>query len=117
MGIMALQAVALGTVAMAPVVPVLVPVSLVYGFCLGQITTLSPIVVRREFGAEAFGSVYGVAGTVIQFCSAFGPVFFGVLVTLLGGYAPVLGIAAGFEALAIAVLWYGIPRRKSLTNG
>ncbi|MDA0665030.1 MAG: MFS transporter, partial [Proteobacteria bacterium] len=117
MGIMALQAVALGTVAMAPVVPVLVPVSLVCGFCLGQITTLSPIVVRREFGAEAFGSVYGVAGTVIQFCSAFGPVFFGVLVTLLGGYAPVLGIAAGFEALAIAVLWYSIPRRKSLTNG
>ena len=72
---------------------------------------------RREFGADAFGSIYGVAGTVIQFCSAFGPVFFGVLVTLLGGYAPVLGIAAGLEVLACVVLWYGIPRRKGRTNG
>ena len=26
------------------------------GFCLGQITTLSPIVVRREFGAASFGA-------------------------------------------------------------
>ncbi len=110
MGIFAVQALALGVVAAAPVVPVLVPVSLVYGFCLGQITTLSPIVVRREFGDNAFGSVYGVAGTVIQFCSAFGPVLFGVLVTLFGSYTPVLAIAAGFEALALAVLWYGIPR-------
>jgi hypothetical protein len=52
-----------------PSVPVLVVGSLVFGFAIGHVTTLSPVVVRREFGAEAFGSVYGGAATVIQFTS------------------------------------------------
>ncbi len=103
-GVLAVQAVVLAAFALWPSVPVLLPVSLVYGFCLGQITTLSPIVVRREFGAEAFGAIYGVAGTAIQFCSAFGPFFYGVLVGYFGGYAAVLGVAAGFKVAALAVL-------------
>lgn len=110
MGILATQTGVLLCFAAWPTVPVLVPVSLVYGFCLGQITTLSPIVVRREFGAEAFGAVYGTASTVIQLCSAFGPFFFGVLLGLVGSYGTVLGIAAAFEAAALVILAAG--RRK-----
>ena len=71
-----------------------------YGFCIGQITTLSPIIVRREFGGASFGTVYGVAGTVIQLSSAFGPALYGVARDLLGTYPPVLAIAAGFELAA-----------------
>lgn len=104
MAIFVVQTVVLTAFALAPSVPVLIPVSLIYGFCLGQITTLSPIVIRREFGAAAFGSIYGVAGTVIQFCSAFGPLFYGVLVGWFGGYALVLGVAALFKVAAIAML-------------
>lgn len=107
MGVFATQAVVLLVFAIWPSVPVLIPVSLIYGFCLGQITTLSPIVVRREFGAEAFGAIYGVAGTAIQLCSAFGPVFYGVLVGIWGGYGPVLGIAAAFELAALLCLAVG----------
>lgn len=62
---------------------------------------------RREFGAAAFGAIYGIAGTVIQFCSAFGPTFFGVLVDLFGGYGPVLMAAIGFELCAALVLMAG----------
>ena len=85
--------------------------SLLYGFCLGQITTLSPIVVRREFGAESFGTVYGIAGTVIQVASAFGPALYGVARDALGGYPPVLGMAAGLELAALVVVLAGRPRR------
>jgi MFS family permease len=115
MGIFATQTVVLAAFALWPTVPVLVPVSLAYGFCLGQITTLSPIVIRREFGAEAFGAIYGVAGTAIQLCSAFGPVFYGVLVGWFGSYAPVLGVAAGFKVAAIIALaaGRGVAREKS----
>lgn len=107
MGVFALQTVVLGCFALWPSVLVLIPVSLIYGFCLGQITTLSPIVVRREFGAEGFGAIYGAAGTAIQFCSAFGPLFYGVLVGWFGGYAMVLGVAAGFKIAAILTLASG----------
>jgi cyanate permease len=105
--ILIVQAVVLGAIAYFPSAAVLIAMSLVYGFCLGQITTLSPIVVRREFGAAAFGVIYGMTGTVIQFCSAFGPALFGVLVDLFGGYGPVLAIAAGFELSAALVLMAG----------
>lgn len=111
MGVFAVQTVVLAAFWLWPNVPVLIPVSLIYGFCLGQITTLSPIVVRREFGAEAFGAIYGVAGTAMQLCSAFGPLFYGVLVGWFGGYAAVLGVAAAFKIAAIATLATGAGRK------
>ena len=94
-------------IVIAPGAPVLVGMTCVYGFCLGQITTLSPIIVRREFGASSFGTVYGVAGTVIQLSSAFGPALYGVARDLLGSYPPVLLIAAGLELAALAVVLAG----------
>jgi MFS family permease len=105
--ILATQAVALVLIALVPGAPVLVGMTFVYGFCLGQITTLSPIIVRREFGAASFGTVYGVAGTVIQLSSAFGPALYGVARDLLGSYPPVLAIAAGLELAALAVVLAG----------
>ncbi|MBL4721829.1 MAG: MFS transporter [Alphaproteobacteria bacterium] len=110
-GIFVVQAVVLGAIAYAPSPTMLIVMSLLYGFCLGQITTLSPIVVRREFGAAAFGAIYGLTGTIIQFCSAFGPVLYGVLVDQFGGYGPVLAIAAGFEICAALILILGRARR------
>jgi predicted MFS family arabinose efflux permease len=111
--IFAAQALALVLIATAPGAPVLVGMTFVYGFCLGQITTLSPIIVRREFGAASFGTVYGVAGTVIQLSSAFGPALYGIARDLLGSYPPVLAIAAGFEFAALAVVLAGGRRRSS----
>ncbi len=115
MGVFAMQTVVLAAFAIEPSVPVLIPVSLVYGFCLGQITTLSPIVIRREFGADAFGTIYGVAGTAIQFCSALGPLFYGVLVGWFGGYALVLGVAALFKVAAIATLASAMRRKPAVS--
>ena len=103
-GIFALQTVVLGLIAIVPEAWMLIGASLVYGFCLGQITTLSPIIVRREFGAAAYGAIYSVAATVIQFSSAFGPALYGALRDLFGSYGPVLGIAAAMELIAMATL-------------
>jgi MFS family permease len=111
--ILATQALALALIALWPGAAVLLGASLIYGFCLGQITTLSPIVVRREFGAVSFGAIYGVAGTVIQLSSAFGPALYGALRDLLGSYGPVLGIAAGFELAAMLVILASRPPRPS----
>jgi MFS family permease len=107
------QAVALIALALAGGAAVLIVASLIYGFCLGQITTLSPIVVRREFGAASFGTIYGIAATIIQLTSAFGPGIYGVLHDALGGYAPVMGIAAGAEVIAMTAILVGRAPKKT----
>ena len=109
-GIFGTQTIALGAMAAWPDPAALVASSLLYGFCLGQITTLSPIVVRREFGAASYGAIYGVAATVIQTSSAFGPALYGALRDLAGGYGPVLAIAAVFEAAAMLIVLAGAAR-------
>ena len=97
--IMALQTTALLAIALWPTAPVLIAASLVYGYGIGHVTTLGPVVVRREFGAAAFGATYGAAATVIQLTSAFGPALFGVLRDSFGGYGPGLMIASLMTAL------------------
>jgi MFS family permease len=106
-GIMLVQALALLALAQWPTVPVLVVASLVYGYGIGHVTTLGPVVVRREFGAKAFGATYGSAATAIQFSSALGPAVLGMLRDRLGGYEPGLAMAALVTAAAAAVLLAG----------
>ncbi|MDH2380788.1 hypothetical protein [Bradyrhizobium sp. CER78] len=72
---MVAQLAALLAIGLFPSIPTLIVGSLIYGFAIGHVTTLSPIVVRREFGAKAFAGVYGMAATCIQFFSACGPAF------------------------------------------
>jgi predicted MFS family arabinose efflux permease len=105
--VMIAQAAALLSLSLWPTAPVLVAASLVYGYGIGHITTLGPIVVRREFGAAAFGATYGVAASVIQLTSAFGPAAIGVLRDSFGGYRPGLAIAAAVTLMACAILFIG----------
>jgi cyanate permease len=101
------QAAGLVAVASMPTVPVLIGVSLVYGWCIGHVTTLAPIVVRREFGAVAFGRIYGTAAVAIQLTSAFGPALLGALRDGFGGYGPGLMIAAGLTVAGAVALLLG----------
>jgi MFS family permease len=105
--VMMAQTGALLSLALWPTVPVLIGASLVYGYGIGHITTLGPIVVRREFGAAAFGATYGSAATVIQFTSAFGPVVIGLLRDSFGGYRPGLAIASAVTLAGCAILFSG----------
>lgn len=105
--VMIAQAAALLSLALWPTTPVLIGGSLVYGYGIGHITTLGPIVVRREFGAAAFGATYGTAASVIQFTSAFGPAVIGLLRDSLGGYRPGLAIASGVTLIACICLFTG----------
>ena len=105
--IMALQTMALLAIALWPTAPVLIAASLVYGYGIGHVTTLGPVVVRREFGAAAFGATYGAAATAIQLTSAFGPALFGLLRDSFAGYGPGLAIASLVTALGGFSLFIG----------
>ncbi|HMN79765.1 MAG TPA: MFS transporter [Burkholderiaceae bacterium] len=89
----------------------LVAVSLFYGLTIGNVTTLSPIIVRREFGAASFGPVYGLSAMIIGLASCLGPSLYGWLHDLAGGYATPLAVASVIEAVAAALILAGRPRR------
>ncbi len=87
--------------------PVLVVASLVYGYGIGHVTTLGPVVVRREFGAAAFGTTYGMAATVIQPTSALGSALVRLPADGFGGYGPGFVIAALITLIGCASLFIG----------
>jgi len=62
---MVAQLIALLLIGSYPSATTLIVASLIYGVAIGHVTTLSPIVFRREFGAEAFAETYGKAATVM----------------------------------------------------
>ena len=88
----------------------LVAVSLFYGLTIGNVTTLSPIIVRREFGAASFGPVYGLSAMIIGLASCLGPSLYGWLHDLAGGYATPLMVASVVDALAAVIVIAGRPR-------
>jgi len=110
--VLALGVVSLGGMGLAlrdgaPPAWVLVAGSVAFGFTIGNVTTLSPIIVRREFGAANFGVVYGAAATVIQLISALGSGVFGLLRDGFGTYAAPLLAGAGLDLVACALVLAG----------
>jgi cyanate permease len=98
---------ALAAMALVPVPVVLFGASTVYGLTIGNVTTLSPILVRREFGAAAFGAVYGMAATGIGLISGLGPSFYGLLHDAFGGYRLPLLFAAMIDLFAAGIVVVG----------
>ena len=68
--------------------------TLIFGFNVGNLTTLPALIVRREFGAPSFGKVFGITGTFMQAISALGPALFGLLHDSTGNYSLPIGLAA-----------------------
>jgi MFS family permease len=81
--------------------------SVTYGMTIGNMTTLSPIIVRREFGAESFGAVYGIAGSLIGFAMAGGAALFGAIRDASGSYGPALLLAGAVDVLAAIIIVWG----------
>jgi MFS family permease len=108
-GVMLVAAAALVAMALASSPMGLLLTSISYGLTIGNLTTLSPIIARREFGAASFGAVYGVAAAVISVATALGPGLFGILRDALGSYGPTLVIAAGMNLVAaVVIVWGGL---------
>jgi MFS family permease len=83
----------------------LIGASILFGLTVGNVTTLSPIIVRREFGAVAFGPVFGVASCAIQLVTALGPGLYGLLHD--ASYREPLLLAAAMDMIAAIVILGG----------
>jgi len=103
--VLLLAACAYSAMGLFPVPAVLACGSVVFGVTVGNVTTLSPIIVRREFGAASFGTVFGVASCGIQIVTAAGPSFYGLLRDTFGSYSVALFLAAALDIFAAAVIF------------
>jgi MFS family permease len=101
---LAVAATSFAAMAAFPIAPILVGANIIVGLTVGNVTTLSPIIVRREFGAKAFGLVFGVASCAIQLVAALGPSFYGVLHDAFGSYAVALVSAAVLDIFAATIV-------------
>ncbi len=111
---LALAATALGLLGLAPPPTVVVGACVIFGLTAGNVTTLAPLIVRREFGAGAFGRVFGVASCGIQLGLAMGPTFYGSLHDAFGSYRAPLVTAAALDIVAAGIVVSGrrTPRRR-----
>jgi MFS family permease len=110
---MVIAAAALAMQALFPAPVVLVMGSVLMGLTIGNVTTLAPIIVRREFGAASFGALYGIASCVIQLGMGLGPGFYGLLHDGFGGYRVPLLLAAAADLVAASVVSAGATNRSS----
>jgi MFS family permease len=109
--VLCIAAISLEAIAALPLVWVLIGASVVYGLTTGNVTSLSPIIVRREFGAAAFGAINGAAWMVIGIACALGPALFGWLYDWFGSYTVALHIAAALDLVAAALVYAGRPKQ------
>ena len=107
-GVLLQAALAILLVCVLPTTPWALMMGVVlYGMTAGNVTTLPPIIVRREFGASSFGIVFGICAMIMQLMSAMGPGVFGVLFDWSGSYRLPLAIASLMNLIAAAIVLRG----------
>jgi len=103
-----LAAVSLVGMALLPGQWALLAMSVSFGLTVGNVTTLAPMILRREFGAASFGVVFGLAATLTQLSMALGPTLYGVLRDAFGSYGPALLLCSLLNlGAAVSIVWGG----------
>ena len=75
-----------------------------YGLAVGNIITLSPMIVQREFTPDRFPVIVALSTAVMQTLYAFGPGLLGVLRDASGGYGVPLAACMGLNLAACALV-------------
>jgi MFS family permease len=98
------QAAALFAIAETTDTAVLFMACAVYGFSIGNIITLPPLIIHREFEPADFGTVLGLSTAVCGIVSAFGPGIVGFVRGASGGYAAALMLCLTLQLVSAAIV-------------
>jgi cyanate permease len=98
------QAAALLTILQSDSVPVVLTACAVFGFSVGNLITLPPLIIHREFSAASFVVVMGLSNAISGIIGAFGPVLVGVVRGWTGGYDAALALCIGLELIAAGIV-------------
>jgi MFS family permease len=98
------QAAALFAIAQTTDTAVLFLACAVYGFSIGNLITLPPLIIHREFESADFGTVLGLSTAVCGIVSAFGPGIVGFVRGATGGYTAALLLCLALQLVSAAIV-------------
>ena len=101
------QAAALLIIMQTDTIPVVLTACAVFGLSVGNLITLPPLIINREFDAVDFAVVMGLSNAISGTIGALGPGLVGLVLGWSGSYdvALVLCIALELVAAAMVVQW------------
>jgi MFS family permease len=101
------QAMALAVITQTDSAPVLLACCAVFGFSVGNLITLPPLIIHREFEASAFTIVLGLSTAISGIACSFGPALLGLVRGLSGGYGAALAVCIALQLAAAAIVLWG----------
>lgn len=98
------QAAALLVIRQADTVPVILAACAVFGFSVGNLITLPPLIIHREFSAASFVVVMGLSTAISGTVGALGPGLIGVIRGWSRDYDAALLVCIVLELVAAAIV-------------
>jgi MFS family permease len=98
------QAAALLTILQSDSVPIVLVACAVFGFSVGNLITLPPLIIHREFSAAHFVVVMGLSNAISGVVGALGPGLVGMVRDWTGGYNAALALCIALELVAAAII-------------
>lgn len=98
------QAVALATIWHSDDAPLVLAACALFGFSIGNLITLPPLIIHREFDAASFTVVMGLFTAISGTIGALGPALIGLVRGWSGGYGAALLLSIVLEITAAAIV-------------
>ena len=97
--------------------PIIALGTILFGFCVGAEGDFLPFMVKRYFGMQSFGQIFGFFFFVYSLGGVIGPALYGSAFDRLGSYAMALTVASGLcAAAAVAIGTVGPYRFRAVTE-
>jgi MFS family permease len=109
---LAVQIIGLALLAWTPSAMTIYGGCALFGLGVGNLTTLSGLILAREWPRERFSTLVGLVVGINQFTFAFGPSLVGLLRDWTASYGPALGACTVLQAIAAALILV-TPRRPA----
>ncbi len=101
------QAAALLAILQSDSVPIVLAACALFGFSVGNIITLPPLIIHREFDVTSFVVVMGLSNAISGTVGALGPGLVGLVRSWSGGYDAALALCIALELAAAAIMIQG----------
>ena len=85
-------------------IPLLLSGCILFGLGVGNLVSLPPLIIQREFSPGDVGRAVALTVAINQAVFAFAPAILGLLRDIEGDYSAAFGVAAGIQLLAAIIV-------------